>query len=216
MGVIMGTAAYVSPEQARGKPVDKRADIWAFGVVLLEMLTGRRVFEAEDVSMTLSRVLQREPDWDLLPSAVSASLALAACAPTRPGSVADRRPPPHAQSGDDAGRSPQLPSAKTFSRSHWAGRSGGTAGKQDLLIVDELGYGPLSKTGSELLFEIFSQRYEQASTRVTSNLPFNEGTEIFGSERLTGALLDRLTHHASRKGSPHPGAERRQLSPRTQ
>ena len=54
MGVIMGTAAYVSPEQARGKTVDKRADIWAFGVVLLEMLTARKVFEGEDVSMTLS------------------------------------------------------------------------------------------------------------------------------------------------------------------
>ena len=67
--------------------------------------------------------------------------------------------------------------------------------EQDLLIVDELGYVPLSKTGAELLFEIFSQRYEQASTLVTSNLPFNEWTEIFGSERLTGALLDRLTHH---------------------
>ena len=67
--------------------------------------------------------------------------------------------------------------------------------KQDLLIVDELGYVPLSKTGAELLFEIFSQRYEQASTLVTSNRPFNEWTEIFGSERLTGALLDRLTHH---------------------
>ena len=56
---------------------------------------------------------------------------------------------------------------------------------QDLLIVDELGYVPLSKTGSELLFEIFSQRYERASTLVTSNLPCNEWTEIFGSERLT-------------------------------
>ena len=67
--------------------------------------------------------------------------------------------------------------------------------KQDLLIMGELGYSPLSKTGSELLFEIFSQRYERASTLVTSNLPFNEWTEIFGSERLTGALLDRLTHH---------------------
>ncbi len=67
--------------------------------------------------------------------------------------------------------------------------------KQDLLIVDELGYVPLSKTGSELLFEIFSQHYERASTLVTSNLPCNKWTEIFGSERLTGALLDRLTHH---------------------
>jgi len=67
--------------------------------------------------------------------------------------------------------------------------------KQDLLIVDELGYVPLSKTGAELLFEVFSQRYEQSSTLVTSNLPFNEWTEILGSERMTGALLDRLTHH---------------------
>ena len=64
-----------------------------------------------------------------------------------------------------------------------------------LLIVDELGFVPLSKTGAELLFEVFSQRYERGSILVTSNLPFDEWTEIFGSERLTGALLDRLTHH---------------------
>ena len=64
-----------------------------------------------------------------------------------------------------------------------------------LLIVDELGYVPLSQTGAELLFEIFSQRYERGATIVTSNLPFDEWTTMFGSERLTGALLDRLTHH---------------------
>ena len=66
--------------------------------------------------------------------------------------------------------------------------------KYRLLIIDELGFVPLSKTGAELLFEVFSQRYECGSTIITSNLPFDEWTETFGSERLTGALLDRLTH----------------------
>ena len=64
-----------------------------------------------------------------------------------------------------------------------------------LLIIDELGYVPLSPTGAELLFETFSQRYERGSTIVTSNLPFEGWTSVLGSERLTGALLDRLTHH---------------------
>ena len=65
-GTIMGTAAYMSPEQAKGKPVDKRADIWAFGVVLFEMLTGKRPFDGEDISETLAFVLTRAPDWSLL------------------------------------------------------------------------------------------------------------------------------------------------------
>ena len=79
--MILGTAAYMSPEQARGKTVDKRADIWAFGAVLYEMLTGKRAFEDEDVSMTLSKVLQREPDFDALPPTVPArvSQALRVC-----------------------------------------------------------------------------------------------------------------------------------------
>lgn len=64
-----------------------------------------------------------------------------------------------------------------------------------LLIVDELGYVPLSPTGAELLSGVFSQRYERGSTLVTSNLPFEDWTSVLGSERLTGALLDRLSHH---------------------
>jgi len=66
-GVILGTAASMPPEQARGKPLDRRADIWAFGVVLLEMLTGRRVFAGDNVVEVLGRVLNTEPDWKGLP-----------------------------------------------------------------------------------------------------------------------------------------------------
>jgi DNA replication protein DnaC len=66
--------------------------------------------------------------------------------------------------------------------------------RQDVLILDELGYVPFTKTGAELLFEVISRAYERLSVIVTTNLPFESWTEIFGSERLTGALLDRLTH----------------------
>jgi len=69
-GVILGTAAYMSPEQARGKALDKRTDIWAFGCVLFEMLTGRRAFEGETVSDTLASVLRSDPDWSALPAGV--------------------------------------------------------------------------------------------------------------------------------------------------
>ncbi|MGH9686420.1 MAG: protein kinase domain-containing protein [Candidatus Acidiferrales bacterium] len=66
-GVLLGTAAYMSPEQAKGKPVDRRADIWAFGCVLYEMVTGRKAFAAETVSDTLAAILRADPDWSLLP-----------------------------------------------------------------------------------------------------------------------------------------------------
>ena len=74
LGVILGTAAYMAPEQAKGKTIDRRADIWAFGVVLYEMLTGRRAFDAEDVSDTLAAVLTREIDLTALPADVPARL----------------------------------------------------------------------------------------------------------------------------------------------
>src|SRR5262245_8628852 len=74
-GTILGTAAYMSPEQARGQSVDKRSDVWSFGCVLYEMLTGTRPFEGDDVSEALASVLAREPDWSRLPPAVKPSLS---------------------------------------------------------------------------------------------------------------------------------------------
>ncbi len=68
VGVILGTAAYMSPEQAKGRTADKRSDIFAFGCVLYEMLTGQRAFESEDVSETLAAILRGEPDWSALPT----------------------------------------------------------------------------------------------------------------------------------------------------
>jgi len=73
-GVILGTAAYMSPEQARGKPVDKRADIWAFGCLLYEMLTGKRLFSGETISDTLAAVLRQEVDWVALPAGLPPSI----------------------------------------------------------------------------------------------------------------------------------------------
>jgi serine/threonine protein kinase len=67
-GVLLGTAAYMAPEQAKGKPVDRRADIWAFGCVLYEMLTAKKAFPGDTVTETLAAVLKNEPDWSQLPS----------------------------------------------------------------------------------------------------------------------------------------------------
>jgi eukaryotic-like serine/threonine-protein kinase len=74
MGMILGTAAYMSPEQARGRAVDRRADIWAFGVVVFEMLTGRRAFEGDDVSITIANVLKEDVRWDRLPGDLPTAL----------------------------------------------------------------------------------------------------------------------------------------------
>src|SRR5262249_47895550 len=74
-GTILGTAAYMAPEQARGKNVDKRADIWAFGVVLHELLTGRRLFEGEDLTDTLASVVKEQPDLTVVPPRVRRLLA---------------------------------------------------------------------------------------------------------------------------------------------
>jgi serine/threonine protein kinase len=73
LGMILGTAAYMSPEQAKGRPADKRSDVWAFGCVLYEMLTGKRAFEGEDVGDTLAAVIRGEPDWAALPPGLPAS-----------------------------------------------------------------------------------------------------------------------------------------------
>ena len=74
MGMILGTAAYMAPEQARGKTVDRRADIWSFGCVLYELLTGRRTFEGEEIADVLARLIERDPDWTALPADTPAAI----------------------------------------------------------------------------------------------------------------------------------------------
>ena len=76
VGVILGTAAYMSPEQAKGRPADKRSDVWAFGCTLYEMLTARRAFAGDDIAETLAAVIRAEPDWQALPPLPAAVLAL--------------------------------------------------------------------------------------------------------------------------------------------
>ena len=78
-GVILGTAAYMSPEQARGKIVDKRTDIWAFGCVLFEMLTGKCAFDGDAVTDVLARILEREPDFSQLPPTVPVGILVRCC-----------------------------------------------------------------------------------------------------------------------------------------
>ena len=96
IGVILGTAAYMSPEQAKGRPADRRSDIWAFGCVLYEMLTGKRAFEGEDVSDTLANVLKSAPNWNALPPgtppAIAALIARHECGATDPERKAGRSP----------------------------------------------------------------------------------------------------------------------------
>jgi serine/threonine-protein kinase len=76
VGALLGTAAYMAPEQAKGKPADKRSDVWAFGCVLYEMLTGGRAFEGDDIADTLANVLKMEPDWSRLPSALPPAISV--------------------------------------------------------------------------------------------------------------------------------------------
>ncbi len=86
LGIILGTAAYMSPEQARGRPADKRSDIWAFGAVLYETLTGKRAFDGDDVSDTLANILKTEPDWNALPAETPSAVRRVLSALPREGS----------------------------------------------------------------------------------------------------------------------------------
>jgi Tol biopolymer transport system component len=136
-GMILGTAAYMSPEQARGKNVDKRADIWAFGVVLYEMLTGRQAFEGETVTDVLAAVIGHAPDWAALPASVGSGTRrlLARCLDKNPklryrdiGDVAiDLAPTPVP---DAAGAAPSSPSRLLTGGLAW-----GVAGVSVLLAV---------------------------------------------------------------------------------
>jgi serine/threonine protein kinase len=123
-GAILGSAAYMSPEQARGEPVDRRADIWAFGVVLFEMISGRRPFEATDTAGTLAQVVSQEPVWAALPAETPTSIRrlLARCL------AKDRRQRLHdisdARLEVDEALTPTLPAeAKDVPRPGWWSRA---------------------------------------------------------------------------------------------
>ena len=129
-GMILGTAAYMSPEQARGKPVDKRADIWAFGALLYEMLTGRRLFDGETVSDVLAAVLTREPEWSRLPSSTPAGVhgllrrCLARDPRERLHNIADARIELLEATHDDALRLATASSADSDRSRRWRGAAG--------------------------------------------------------------------------------------------
>ena len=107
-GVILGTAAYMSPEQARGKAVDKRTDIWAFGCVLYELLTGKQAFQGDTVTEILAAVLRGEPDWPALPAATPTNVRdlLRRCLQKDKTCACEMRATPHRDSGGSRGSNP--------------------------------------------------------------------------------------------------------------
>src|SRR5262249_41672440 len=115
---ILGTAAYMSPEQARGRTVDRRTDVWAFGCVLFEMLTGTRPFEGEDTTAVLARILERQPDWRAVPAVTPAAVRtlLARCVGKDPSErlhdMADVRIQIEDVVNDPVGAAPAIPRAR--------------------------------------------------------------------------------------------------------
>ena len=130
-GVILGTAAYMSPEQARGKAVDRRTDIWSFGCVLFEMLTGKRTYDGETVSDMVARILEREPAWDALPLPTPPRLValLRRCltkdARQRQRDMGDVRLELDAIGAGDRGVTPATPRARSAGMPPWALAAGG-------------------------------------------------------------------------------------------
>ena len=136
IGVILGTAAYMSPEQAKGREADRRSDIWAFGVVLYEMLTGRRAFDGEDMAEVLGAVVRLEPNWDALPADVPPPVRtlLQSCLVKDRGRrvadistalfVLDKAVEPR-RASRGSGRRAAVPAAAVASRHHATGRCAG-------------------------------------------------------------------------------------------
>jgi len=125
-GVILGTAAYMSPEQARGRSVDRRADVWAFGCVLYEALSGRQAFGGETVSDSIAHILSREPDWSALPAATPATIRrlLRRCLESMV-SRPTRRTPPRISASTTAATSCISRPGPPRTRSHGSTRPGG-------------------------------------------------------------------------------------------
>ncbi|MEE4272068.1 MAG: protein kinase [Thermoanaerobaculales bacterium] len=184
-GVLLGTAAYMSPEQARGKQVDKRADVWAFGCVLYEMLTGSKAFEGDDASQTMAAILRDDPDWSALPSATPSHIRrlLGRCLAKKPRErlhdIADARITIQSPVGDVGLFAESTPSAP--SRSRWPARVAWvlTASVPAIAVA--------------VLFGVLNQHPAQPVTKAVIQLDPKKtlGSSLFGSTSFGQMALSR-------------------------
>ena len=195
-GVLLGTAPYMSPEQARGKAVDKRTDIWAFGCCLYEALTGRTAFLGETVSDTIARIIEREPDWENLPPTTSASIQrlLQRCLQKdqnrRMRDVGDAR-----IEIEEALSESMESSQVAFNKGGWRGRT---------VLASIIGIALLASIATAVAFWIFAPPKAPAQRRVTRTvIPFSPGDELTraNSNSITSSPDGVHVAYIARQGS---------------